>query len=409
MIERVVIENFRSIQRVEVDLAPFTVLVGPNGAGKTNFVVALALLGRMIDVGSTDPATALGWRHLARRGPQGTAARVTLSATIVSSWDTTPLHPQGPTTRQHLRVTAELTLRDGPEGVEIEREAIRVCDVDGTPIVTVEDDRTHPRVVDVPDAARAAALPGLRGQDLRAHGANAERRFLGVLGPHGPWRLLVRQALSVSRFRFDASGLRSDADADGTSALSPTGAHLAAEVLRLRGRADQPDPGFERVLSALRVVYDRIEDVRAVPLGPGRLGLQFQEAGIDEPLDQSAVSDGVLHALAFLVALFSHRRGVLALEEPENALHPWAARALVSLAQEDRGRQLLLTTHSETVVSAIADVAALYLVEHDGRGTHVSRAADREAELDTVLRQTGQRLGDIWLDGSLGGVPEAPQ
>jgi predicted ATPase len=41
MWRRIEVRNYRSIERVSVDLAPFTVVVGPNGSGKSNFADAL--------------------------------------------------------------------------------------------------------------------------------------------------------------------------------------------------------------------------------------------------------------------------------------------------------------------------------------------------------------------------------
>jgi predicted ATPase len=116
----------------------------------------------------------------------------------------------------------------------------------------------------------------------------------------------------------------------------------------------------------------------------------------------------VLHALALLVALEGGLggRGLLAIEEPENALHPWSLRAMVQRAQRAGARQLLLTTHSETVVSSVEDPAALYVVENmDGSGTVLTPATDRETALATILKESGEKLGDIWIAGTLGGVP----
>ncbi|WP_227699008.1 AAA family ATPase [Spirosoma radiotolerans] len=41
-IKRLVIENFKSIERIElIELSPFTVFVGPNGSGKSTIFEAL--------------------------------------------------------------------------------------------------------------------------------------------------------------------------------------------------------------------------------------------------------------------------------------------------------------------------------------------------------------------------------
>lgn len=43
-LQRVVLNNYRSIKECSVSLGPLTFLVGPNGAGKSNFLDALRLL-----------------------------------------------------------------------------------------------------------------------------------------------------------------------------------------------------------------------------------------------------------------------------------------------------------------------------------------------------------------------------
>ena len=96
---------------------------------------------------------------------------------------------------------------------------------------------------------------------------------------------------------------------------------------------------------------------------------------------------------------------MLAIEEFENVIHPWSVRAMLERAQAS-SRQILVTTHSETVVNAVKDPGSLFIVEHDDRkGTIVTPARQREAALDAILAESGQNLGDVWMDGSLGGVP----
>jgi predicted ATP-dependent endonuclease of OLD family len=56
MWRKVELENYRSIERASVELAPFTVLVGPNGSGKSSFADALVLVR---DVASGDAALAI--------------------------------------------------------------------------------------------------------------------------------------------------------------------------------------------------------------------------------------------------------------------------------------------------------------------------------------------------------------
>jgi len=134
--------------------------------------------------------------------------------------------------------------------------------------------------------------------------------------------------------------------------------------------------------------------------------LLFQERGISEPIPLDSISDGVIHALALLIALQSPGRGILAIEEPENALHPWSVRKILERAQSGTEQRVLMTTHSETVVNAVQDPDSLFIVEGDeDTGTTVTPATTKEKALRAILMESGQQLGDVWLDGTLGGVP----
>ena len=43
MIKSVKIENYKSIQELEVDVGRFNVIIGENGAGKSNFLEGIAI------------------------------------------------------------------------------------------------------------------------------------------------------------------------------------------------------------------------------------------------------------------------------------------------------------------------------------------------------------------------------
>ncbi|MEQ1569231.1 MAG: AAA family ATPase [Myxococcota bacterium] len=407
MIEGVTIRNFRSIRELDAELAPFSVLVGPNGAGKTNVVQALETLGRMIDVGSTDPLRDLGWDEVRWRGTPVSRGGITLGATLdlrrLKRIHARGLEPQESQT--HHRVALKVVLTGSADGVDVLEEDLVVADGSGAPLGRFSAQADRPPVAQIEDPKAWEEL-GI-GHAQVGVGGSVDPRFLRIFGPSSPFRSLVRGSLLVWRFRFDTTSLRSDAPHPSHELLG-SGENLARAVLNRRGDQDAPNPAFSPILDGLRIAYPRIKDVRARRVGPNRFTLQFKERGVRHWLDQSSVSDGVLHALALLLVLLTRGQGVTAIEEPENALHPWAARALIELAQNQQSRQVLVTTHSETVVSAIGDPRSLFLVERGDRGTTVERATDREQALEEILRESGQKLGDVWIDGSLGGVPEGP-
>lgn len=234
--------------------------------------------------------------------------------------------------------------------------------------------------------------------------------------PSTSWLTLPRvmrrrllEGATVKRLRLDSTTLRQDALTRELSRgfIGPAGEGLALAVDRLRGHNPEPSPRFRRILEQLNRVYPRIEDVQSTRIQPGRFVLRFKEKGIADALGQSNVSDGVLHSLALLLALNPTReRGVVAIEEPENAIHPWPLRQIISHAQTNEHGPLIITTHSPVVVDAIANTESLHVVElSDTDGTQVVRARDREQALDSILRESGMKLGEYWVSGGIGGVP----
>lgn len=430
MIERFVASNFKSIKSLEVDLLPFMVLVGPNGAGKTNFVQALELLGSILERGSIDPVRDLGYDEIIRRERKPARAGLQLAATFRSSHhQVTSLRrtsaPAGAPDRQ-FRLTVRFVIRGSVRADELhlDREEVRLetetshleiklatagplCNFVG------DDDFLDLVQLVMPSLVRGRPppakdyLPQLR--EVTA-ALNEESARGWPLVPRLVPKRLAAEA-SVTRIRLDSSTLRSDASTSERrrSVIGPAGEGLALAVDRLRGHHEnKPAPPFTELLAQLNRVYPRIEDVIPVRVQPGRLALTFKERGISDPLGQSNVSDGVLHALAILLAVNPKFRtpGILAIEEPENAVHPWPLRRIIEGAQGEAGRMLVITTHSPEVVNAIAHPDSLFVVEQSNDdGTTITAVRDKEAAIDSILSDSGKRLGELWTEGGLGGVP----
>lgn len=410
------VANFRSIAELELALPRFAVLVGPNSAGKTNVIDALSALGEVVDRKSARAIRDLGWHDVIRRQAREArelrlGARVVVaperervrSAGKAAVGENPPLEP----------VIVELSFclrRDAARDiVGFSKQRVAVLRADGHELTCAVVDRSD--VISVRAEDRATFTGEWRVMERFNPSSGTlesvsedgqlpeDAKSLWVL--RSSWPAATRQMLQVRRFRLDATSLRSDSVSVARSRdpLEGTGRGLALAVERLKA-----GPIYKRVLEALQNVYPRIESVIAKRISAGRVTLQIKEQNIAEPLDQANVSDGVLHALALYIALFEPRPGILAIEEPENAIHPWAIRALLAVAQ-DSPNCVILTTHSETVVNAIRDPSSLFIVEQGDNGTTVTRATTRESALATILRESGQKLGEVWMDGSLGGVP----
>ncbi len=378
------------------DLQPLNILIGPNGAGKTNIIEALELL-RAAPT-NLDNALKTGggienwvWKGRDRQGtPISSAAmKVNLSPSMFID------HP--------LSYSLEL---NGIGGILYVEDEVLVGtnagqDLQGTvsyyrfnngePVITTEG----------PD--------GLNGQ-RKEHklDAGSFKRTQSILSQiKDPTRYFELSSVggdfaTITTFRewvFGAySHLRNPQRADDPiGSLLPDARNLALVLNEIQHRDGRT---FN---SALRRFLPRYERTSTKIQG-GTVQLFLHEKGLRNPIPSTRISDGTLRFLAILAALLAPSPPpLLCIEEPELGLHPDAVALLAEILQDASSRmQLVVTTHSDALLSALTDREESVLIcENNGEGTTVERLdSDRLASwLDDY------RLGDLWRMGELGGNP----
>ena len=156
---------------------------------------------------------------------------------------------------------------------------------------------------------------------------------------------------------------------------------------------------FNRMLRRFLPRYERF----STGIQGGTVQLYLHEDGLKSPIPLTRLSDGTIRFMAILALLLTRTPPpLLCIEEPELGLHPDAVALLADLLTDAATRsQLIVTTHSDVLVSGLSDHADSVLVcEHNG-GTQLERI-DPE-QLKHWLDQ--YRLGEIWRIGELGGNP----
>ena len=193
-------------------------------------------------------------------------------------------------------------------------------------------------------------------------------------------------------------------------------------ALRQPQRADLPEHWLLSDSSNLALVLNQIEhkfgpvfnehlkrffprfERMSTSISGGTVQFYLHESGFSAPIPSTRLSDGTIRFIALLATLLSPSPPPLVcIEEPELGLHPDAVALLADLLVEASQRmQLVVTTHSDALVSALTNQpAAIVACERPGAGT-VLRRLDPEklaSWLDDYL------LGDLWRMGELGANP----
>ncbi|GAB4037335.1 AAA family ATPase [Spirosoma jeollabukense] len=149
-----------------------------------------------------------------------------------------------------------------------------------------------------------------------------------------------------------------------------------------------------------------------------RIGLKNGKQDVTYWADE--LSEGTLYFLALLCIINQpNPPKLLLLEEPEKGIHPRRIHEVIQFIfalAEDKGVQVIMTTHSPTVVDMFKDMPnSVFIFDKDDEGaTHVKNLQTDIIEPETEeSKRLGiepphytSSLGNAWTVGFLGGVPK---
>jgi predicted ATPase len=399
LIERLQLKNFLSFgpESEPVELGPLNVLIGPNASGKSNFLEAFSLL--RATPGDLSSAFSNGsvvgewlWK--------GSDSRETASVSVILSYPGDAFNHISPALLRYemafgallgsvLLVVSELIeeLGDATSGgiTYFTRNAFQAN-------ILARTDPANPGIRETRSIGR---------EDMLAHQSILSQRRDPQIYPEITYlgtvfsRIHLYREWNVGRSAVprlpQLSNMRPDSLDEGAGNLILV---LDAICRNTQVRAT--------IVSYLQRLHPDFEDFEPSIVG-GSVQLFLREKGMKEAIPATRLSDGTLRYLA-LLAILCHPEPppLVCIEEPELGLHPdiipTIAELLVSASERT---QLIVTTHSDMLVSALSEHADAVLVcERDDRGSHLERL-----QMDR-LRPWLERysLGELWIKGEIGGT-----
>jgi len=154
-------------------------------------------------------------------------------------------------------------------------------------------------------------------------------------------------------------------------------------------------------LDALSALQGNITDVGIQSDEHDYLSIYVQEGG--RTVYAERFSSGMRQWLSLLAILCAPvPPPLIAIESPDAGLHPDVLPKLAELLKAASERsQIIVTTHSETLLDALSDVPESVVVVEKGESGTTLRRLDGERMKPWFEKY---RLGDLWTRGKLGGV-----
>lgn len=394
LIQSLQLNGFLSFEprSASIDLKPLNVLIGPNGSGKSNLIEAVELL--RATAGDLAGTMRLGgapsewiWKGQAN-------AEAEISATLSLTATKRPLRYRLAFTEvgQRLEIVdeavEEITLRPGKKDVYFYYRFQR-----GQPVIKI-------RRLQADGDTGNDYVRRLKREHLDPQQSVLSQRKDPDLYPEvtavGTSFAAIQTFREWSFGRLSALRLAQPADQSSTQ-LEPDGRNLGLILNEIEHSGD----AWTRFTECLQRFLPRFQRL-STRIQAGSVQIYLHEEGLKSPVPATRLSDGTIRFIALLAMLLrADTASVICIEEPELGLHPDALNFIAELLVEASTKaQIIVTTHSDILVSALTDRADSVLVcEHLGTGTVMSRVDSRKLKfwLDKYA------LGEIWRIGELGG------
>lgn len=384
MITRIEIDGFKSFMDFSLDLPPFLAIVGHNTSGKSNLLDAIAFaaavargerLADAVRLARGDPAS------LFHRRADGTpvermtfALELLLGETAADGATRWRYECEiGWVHRRDRRVMAVTNERFTPIQVDTDLWSERI---------TMADSWRKRRVRYTPAGAEPLPVPAImvapsfRGDYRLPDREPRIRRFVQDEHAMNAVSNAFYELAEVSVLRLEPQDIAPPSPLDVDVTMAGTGASLAGRLqnlVEMTASEDNPLGVLRDVSRGLRRVIRDVTDVHLMPdeeRGDVRLRYDMRN---DSELEATQASDGTLRVTAILAALHDpNRRGLLAIEEPENGVFPDRFGDLMNIIRDSATdmehddpewplRQTLVTSHSPLLLDAVPRESVVFL------------------------------------------------
>ena len=401
MAMRLEIQNFRGLRNVDWEFDGVCALAGPNGAGKTSLLEALAFLrdayrdgvARAVDQhGGT-----YGFRHFDAPDKEPTLFRLTVGG---GRWCLEPvLHGStigGPASEQ-----LECTTIQGPTlGPYFRREA-GAADVHIFPWSYSNPSRVH--FNDSPFLPEFVRRVQDRDPALvaRVHGLETS-----ALDEYQPARHVPPLDAALRTFRLHAGYRLAEIRRHGSQSssddvLAEDGRNVFALLRNWRDRRATRDR-FEFVLDSLHAAFPEMFHDMDFEVAGSTVTARIYRPDSRTGVPIEIVANGFLVALLHLCAVASlPEHGFIAIDEPENGLHPFAIDELLASMRSHATRQkatVLLATHSPALLDRFHQEPGRVFVIEPGMAS-VPVALDKHRDPEWLKHFS---LGSLFLEEDYG-------
>ena len=414
-VKRISVTNFKSFERLEIELGKFNVLIGANASGKSNFVQifeflrdiaysgldnAVSMQGgveylRNINIGASENFSLKvvpeqEFKLLVRRTKEGWIGIKTYETTYEFALKFKKRGLGFEIAKDNLTQKCKFVRLERPKKEIEEKEEIGQGEIITSCVNgRVKIDLHKPE--EIPIKEDDIYPPFLREEKLPSKTLLLQSLFFF----RSPLYELFR---GISVYDFDPKLPKKATPITGKVDLEEDGSNLSIILKNITENKEKR----RRLFNLVKDLLPFIGSLDVEKFADKSLLFKLQEIYFkNQYLPASLISDGTINITAIIVALYFEKKPLTIIEEPERNIHPYLISKVVDMMKDaSQKKQIIVTTHNPEIVK-YAGLDNILLVSRDEKGfSTISRPVDKE-EVKTFL-QNEIGIEELYVQNLLG-------
>jgi len=402
LIEKIIVENFRSFKELCIELNDFNVFIGPNAAGKSNFLQIFRFVRDIINLGLANAISMQGgieylrnlhigksigetrFRFEITRFTTSTGKKEICNRTIILKpvkliFDFTIKYSSNADEyfikydilsqefdfiekyQNEEKYIGKGIIEFKQENAKIKRNFINNTEID----FSIED-----------------IVPTLFEDTKLSIGKHIKNIFLENLY-YMPHLESVRKELGqLSVYDLDPLQGRSVSTITGKMQLEDNGENIAIVLKRILKDKETT----RQLFNYLKHILPFIEEIEIEKFLDKHLYVKIKEKYTpNEFISASLLSSGTITLIAIIIALFFEDKKISIFEEPAGRVHPYLIGIIIEMMKDaSNNTQILLTTHNPEIVK-YAGLENIFCLTRDNESFSVISHISKKEEITTFL------------------------
>ena len=373
MITKLKIKNYKSLENIEINLQPLTVLIGPNNAGKSNIFDSLKCLRELLSQPQQNPFEL-----------RGGFEQVVFNGEIENRrilWDILFYN-----NKEEFNYILEYAGGKGSQAVKKEilkkKNNIFLENIGGQYKLFRESDN----------------------KSFSSGGVEPSYPIVGKFGDPGydPSSFQIREIIQNWKLFFlDPIKMKTLSTGGRSDNLKEDGSNLWQVIHTIFNE----EPEIRDAINDTLKLVSGVKGILSPLLESGHAYGKLVEENINFATSSWSISDGILRLLALEAISYFPRSDTICIEEPENGIHPHLLETVADILKStSKETQVIISTHSVHLLNYLAERTSLdsIIILWKEKGKTRLESASNIKDINKFLSKIG--FGDLWFSGSIGGI-----